>query len=204
MAATVAGRRLTEKHRLLQLRLAALTVAQMRTVWPLLDPEHLDASAARWLRAAVPLVAAQRRNSAILAARYAQEFRRLEAPTAPSFTPSPIVDLPVDEVVTSLTVTGPVSVKQAMARGVPLVRAMSTAEARVAGAALRQALTGGRDTIAHAVDDDPNALGWQRITSGAPCEFCSMLASRGAVYGQATGAFQAHDHCSCQTEPVYR
>lgn len=31
-----------------------------------------------------------------------------------------------------------------------------------------------------------------------------MLALRGAVYSATSGAFQAHDHCACSLEPVYR
>lgn len=68
---------------------------------------------------------------------------------------------------------------------------------------MRQALAGGRDTIAAAVDDDKDALGWARATSGACCAFCAMLAGRGPVYGEDTADFQAHDHCTCTSEPVF-
>jgi hypothetical protein len=204
VAATLAGRRLTEAHRKAQLRLGVVTVAQMRAVWPLLDPEDLDATTARWLRAAVPLIGNQRRVSALLAARYVTAYRTAELPAAPAYHPAPAVALPVEAVSTSLAVSGPVALKESTARGVPLVRALNTAETRMAGAALRHALTGGRDTIAAAVDDDPRALGWARATSGKPCAFCSLLASRGPVYSEASGNFQAHDHCSCSLEPVYR
>jgi hypothetical protein len=35
------------------------------------------------------------------------------------------------------------------------------------------------------------------------CDFCEMLADRGAVYGEASADFEAHDHCSCSAEPVF-
>jgi hypothetical protein len=41
------------------------------------------------------------------------------------------------------------------------------------------------------------------VTSGNACDFCSMLADRGAVYGEASAEFEAHDHCSCSAQPVY-
>jgi len=45
--------------------------------------------------------------------------------------------------------------------------------------------------------------GFRRVTSGSPCAFCSMLASRGAVYSRRGADFQAHDGCSCSPEPVW-
>ena len=50
---------------------------------------------------------------------------------------------------------------------------------------------------------DPRARGWQRVGSGASCEFCSMLLDRGAVYSEATADFETHDHCNCGAEPVF-
>ena len=46
-------------------------------------------------------------------------------------------------------------------------------------------------------------LGYRRVTSGNACAFCSMLASRGAVYSQRGASFEAHDGCSCSPEPVW-
>jgi hypothetical protein len=42
------------------------------------------------------------------------------------------------------------------------------------------------------------------VTSGSACEFCSMLARRGAVYGAESVSFHAHDACGCSAEPVFR
>lgn len=103
----------------------------------------------------------------------------------------------------SLAVTGPVSIKRAMMRGVNLDEAVEVAGGRTAAAGMRHALTGGRQTIIHSVADDHAARGWRRVASGKACEFCSMLAGRGAVYGPDTGHFAAHDGCSCTAEPVY-
>lgn len=202
MAATVAGRRLTEAHRLAQARLGAVTVARMRGVWSLIEPSDIDGSTARWLRVAVPVVQRQHATSAQLAASYYTAFRTLEIDEA--LVVPPLADLPIRQVATSLEVTGPVALKEAIAREVPLVKALSHAQTKAAGAALRLALGGGRGTVLAAIDADEKAIGWARVMSGDPCSFCAMLASRGPVYRSAgTGGFRAHDHCTCSIEPAY-
>jgi len=205
VAATVAARRLTEMHRVAQARIAAQSVVQLRRVWPLLDPDDLDESFDRWIAAAAPIVGTNRRASAELAANYVRTFKRLEL-GARAVAPVVLAAVaPSAAVTTSLLVTGPVAVKQALARGVSIDRAMRTAEARSAAAAMRHALNGGRDTITATISEDRDALGWARVTSGRPCAFCAMLSSRGPVYkGEDTAGFQPHDNCHCVPEPVYR
>lgn len=197
--ATAAGRRLTLAHKKAQGQIGTATVARMRTVWRLLDGNNLDKSFDRWLAAAVPIVQTQRLKSAEAAAAYLGAFRTLE--TGGDFAPLIQAALPVDEVTTSLLVTGPVSVKRAMLRGVPLVRAMSVAEAASAAAAMRHALNGGRDTIVQTLHADDEAKGWQRVASGNACKFCAVL--DGKFHYADTADFEAHDGCSCSQEPVY-
>lgn len=104
----------------------------------------------------------------------------------------------------SLEVTGPVAQKIAAARKKPLDEARDASFTQAAGAATRQVLTGGRKSLLTLLEEDPQALGWIRVTDGDPCAFCALLASRGPVYrSQETAAFQAHDHCACTAEPVY-
>lgn len=205
MAATSAGSRLTEAHRLAQARLGAQTVRALRAVFPLLDPTDLDGTFARWLTGVLPIIRSQHTLSARLAANYLTTFRTLEigADAAP-MVPVLAADVSADAVSTSMLVTGPVSIRSNLARKVPLVRAMTIAEANVARSGMRHALNGGRDTILGTVRSDSTALGWARTTSGSACSFCALLASRGPVYGADTVDFQAHDGCSCSSEPVYR
>jgi hypothetical protein len=61
-----------------------------------------------------------------------------------------------------------------------------------------------RDTILENRRRDPEAAGWKRITSGAACGFCKMLAAKGAVYKKATAYFAAHGSCTCTCAPVFR
>lgn len=215
MAVTAGGAQLTEGHRLAQARLGAQTVRLLRSTWPLLDPTDLDATISRWLRVAVPLVTRQRRLSAVLAGQYLQAFRSLEVGVG-GYTPTLDDFADIRAVTTSLTVTGPVQVKQQMRRLVPLVRALELAEAGAARSGMRHALNGGRNTILRSVQEDRLALGWIRTTSGDPCSFCALLASRGPVFKEGAtfaasdarfvgdGDAKVHDSCLCSIEPVFR
>lgn len=205
MAATTAGARLTEAHRLAQARIGAQTVRALRAVFPLLDPTDLDGSFERWLQGVMPVIRSQRTTSARLAANYLTTFRTLElGPDVDPYVPALADELAEEAVKTSMLVTGPVSVRSNLARSMPLVRAISLAEANTARAGMRHAMNGGRDTIQGAVHGDREALGWARSTSGRACSFCALLASRGPVYSKNSVDFHAHDGCSCGSEPVYR
>lgn len=62
-----------------------------------------------------------------------------------------------------------------------------------------------RDTIITNRKQDPQAVGWKRITRGAKsCSFCRMLADRGAVYRKDTATFASHDDCMCTAAPVFK
>lgn len=202
MAATAAGARLTEGHRLAQSRLGASVVRQMAGLWPLLDPEDLDATVERWLRLALPVVRSQHDASARLAAAYLRTFRSIEAPDLPPLPPGPLPAFNPAQATTSLTVTGPVRVKLATARGVQLAQASDLGLAQSASAAMRLALNGGRDAIRQTASADPRRTGWERALSGDPCEFCQGLADDAAA-GDDSAAFVTHDGCGCEPVPVY-
>ena len=61
----------------------------------------------------------------------------------------------------------------------------------------------GRDTIQRASINDPEAAGWQRVTSPGACDFCQMLAGRGGVYKRSTATFAAHGNCNCSAAPSW-
>lgn len=105
----------------------------------------------------------------------------------------------------SLFFTGPVTIRKGISKlGKSPEEAMTTATVRTLGAGKRLALQGGRDVIMDAVQRDPAVKGVARVTDGDPCYFCAMLASRGAIYrSEETAAFDAHDDCGCEPEPVY-
>ncbi len=203
MSATYAGSRLTEAHRLAQSRLGAQTVQNLRPIWSLLDPVDIDGSFQGWLDAVLTIIRSQRSSSARLAATYVDLYKKAEL-GASALTP--ILTLaeavPVEAAATSLWVTGPIRIRQAIGRGVDLSRALDLGESQSSAVAMRHVLNGGRQTILSAVQRDPQIAGWQRVTSGNPCDFCSMLADRGAVYSEDTVDFEAHAGCNCSAEIV--
>lgn len=204
MASTMEARRLTEMFRRAQLRLGAQTVAQMLAAWKILDPHALDRSLQQWLAVVLPMLAQQRAGSARLAGSYLAGFRALELGAAP-YTPTLDAGVDLRAVITSLTITGPATVKMALSRGLTLERALELGQSTSAAAGMRHVLDGGRGSILESVRTDRRALGWARVTAAKPCAFCLMLASRGPVYrSRAAASFQAHDSCACAPEPIYR
>lgn len=202
MATTLAERQLTEAHRIAQVHLGAQTIAHMRTIWPLLDPKNLDGTFDQWLSVALPIIQGQRHVSAQMSAAYLATYKTLTAPDAPALNPVLADEADHGGVTTSLLVTGPISVKQAMSRGVLLDAAADVAMAASAAAAMRWVLDGGRDTIVQTVKADPQATGFERVTSDKPCAYCESLA--GEVFtGDSADVFPCHDGCACSAEPVF-
>jgi hypothetical protein len=195
---------LDEAHRLAQLRVGADTVRRMLILWPLLDVNNLDGSFENWLTAVVPLMRSQRSISARLAATY-YEAVRLNAVGFDRRGMNLVLaeELPLEQAATSMLVTGPASLRSNLSRGMTIAKALNIAAARSAAAGMRHALNGGRETITASAKADSRRAGWERLTSGNACDFCELLADRGAVYSEDAADFEAHDHCSCSAVPVF-
>lgn len=74
----------------------------------------------------------------------------------------------------------------------------------LSGATQRLVLQAGRDTVFSAANRDPVPTGFARIPVGVTCKFCTMVASRGFVYGSAAKAGESntwHDDCDCVIVP---
>jgi hypothetical protein len=202
IADSATARKLTHEHRAQQLLLRAATARQIARLWPLLDGHRLDATYPRFAAQVSVTVRANRATSAGLAARYLRAHRVANGVRG-AFTAVDAGPLAAQQFATALRVTTVVSVKSAAARGVLLDQSMADALVRASGSMSRLVLDGGRDTITRTVAADPRASGWQRVVGGPSCDFCWMLADRGAVYSEATADFAAHDHCGCSVAPVY-
>jgi hypothetical protein len=200
MARTDAGAALTEQHRQGQLQLRAAAIRDFALIWPLWQGD--EQSFGRLVDATVPLVGAHYQASATFAAAYFDAFRRAERVTGGRVV-ARRGTLNVERVVASLHVTGRVMTRRALAAGHSPQQAMQTALVRTTGAVSRHMLAGGRDTVILSAAEDRSARGWERVLSGDPCEFCLMLAGRGAVYSADTADFRAHDHCACAAAPAY-
>jgi hypothetical protein len=205
MARTSEGRALTRMHTKQQLALRAkVTTEVMRlyALWDLKDKQSFQ----RFQNAMVVVAQLRAIESATLAASYYEQFRAVDAPARAARAASRVALAapPVAEQIrASVSATARAGVFRALRAGKPYEVAMQNGLVEVSGAVSRLALQGGRDTIEQAVMRDPSALGWARVASANACGFCAMLASRGPVYKEETVDFEAHDHCTCGSEPVY-
>lgn len=74
---------------------------------------------------------------------------------------------------------------------------------KLSGGLQRVVASGARETVRVSSVRDPAARGWQRVTSAGSCDFCAMLASRGAVYTEESVQFDTHDACHCDAIPAF-
>ncbi|DAZ90143.1 ADP-ribosyltransferase exoenzyme [Mycobacteroides abscessus subsp. bolletii] len=76
-------------------------------------------------------------------------------------------------------------------------RAAGTANplTRLTGSAQRMVFDGARATILH--NADVEKVTYSRLASPGACEFCRVMATRGAVYRSAHAAQAGHDNCHC-------
>lgn len=78
------------------------------------------------------------------------------------------------------------------------------AKSLAAGGFQRLVADADRNTVLLSSRHDPRGQRWQRVTTGKSCEFCVMLAGRGAVYrAEDTADFRSHDHCDCLAVPYF-
>lgn len=191
------------EQRRLQLAVRASLTQKLIPTWRILDPSRLDQTLVVWLAASMPIVQEARRRSAAIAALHLRQVR-LDAGVDSPLPLQAATTAPPAQLLASLTATSIATIRRAFGNGQNVTQAMNSGFVASSGAATRVALQGGRDTIVNTVKADPEAKGWERVTSGNPCYFCAMLASRGAVYrAEETADFEAHDWCDCAAEPVY-
>ncbi len=196
---------LTETHRLAQARLGAETVRQMFAAFPLLRVGDLDGSFEPWLDVVTSLINGNRRKSSELTAGYLSAYRKSKLGPIPPFPAVIAGAVNAEALTTSMAVTGPVTISRLLATGARPTQALETALVRTSAAAQRHVLNGGRETATNTLKADPEAVGYYRKTSGKACDFCQMLAGRGAVYlSEDTAGFKCHDSCHCTPEPLYR
>ena len=193
---------LAEAQRLEQ---AAVSAEATKAVLALWLATYEPGNSAVWqslLAALKALVAAFRIRSAQSAANYYSRSR-WEAGVRSSILPRQAGPAPADLVEVAAQITGARAYGRAVSSGFTERAARERAGTQIAGAMARIALDAGRETILATADEDPEAIGWARITDADPCAFCAMLASRGPVYSEDTASFQAHAHCACIAAPVW-
>lgn len=203
MARTAEGAALTRQHRTQQLALRASVLRDLALIWPTWEPGDV-AGFADFLDLARVLIESRHADSSGLAAAYFRAFRAAEG-VGGAATPRLAARLPFADIAASLRATGLAGTLRAMRAGQSPQAAARNGFVQASGSAARLVLAGGRDTVIASTRADRQATSWIRVTSGTPCAFCAMVASRGPEFGSERAAgFQAHDHCACQAEPYYR
>jgi hypothetical protein len=202
MASTPTGAALTTAHRAQQLAVQAGSIDNLVLLWRAVDVTRLGDTIDVFAQAAALLAARGFDDSAASSANYYSLFRRVEIGTGlavPLASRPPLAVLASD--IRGAALSGILKARRA---GMDVGRASERGLVRAIGTLGKLVLSGGRMTIVEAVKTDRRALGWMRATSGDPCTFCRMLASRGATYKSEKSAdFQPHDHCGCAPEPLY-
>jgi hypothetical protein len=191
---SAAGRLLTAQYRAGQVGLKAQMVRDAQRLWAVWK----GTSKEEWdlmVSLAVPLIQARYRVSAGSSARYFETLSALETGRKlPAALPAPL-----DEgfIANTLAATALVSVYNGRRAGLTMAAAKQVGFVRMAGSASRLALMGGREAITGAAR--AAKVGYERITSGAACEFCAGLEGEHS----SAEAFPAHDHCSCVAAPTF-
>lgn len=184
---------LTKAHHADLKTLTGLASRDLSLIWARLN--HSDAIAVRDALVEIlpPLVAMYGQAAATLAADYYDELRAAEVGGRFTSIPAELPDIGRTEALAGWSV-GPLF----GADPTP-----ATALTLVAGGLQRIVANADRQTVTASSIADPRARGWQRVGSGASCDFCEMLLGRGSVYSEASADFETHDHCNCAAEPVF-
>lgn len=246
---------LTLKHSEDQEAIASNLALNLYPLWAIQRFTELDRSTPLWVSATLPQVKTAFLQSQRVAAVYAQSVQYASLPLEePLLLDLPHVELPqgvpsgrfslprnplakpsnqsvmkfedfrLSDVATSLMIQGNYEIKAQMPG--PEEDLMYNGLKNSSGAAIRQAMNGGRGAVNDIVRKDRRAIGYARFTDSNPCYFCALLASKGTVY--KIGSFKAsdakfkdnenapdlpegysdvakvHDHCRCSLRPVFR
>lgn len=199
---------LTRTYRRQSLALRSVTLRDLQRLWPTFEPDEKARSYAQYLAAVAVLTQRDRTRASAMAAQYLREFRATSGVAGNAVIVRAPATVQSERLATSMLVTSVVAFREARGTGQDESEALKTAFVRSAGAVGRLVLEAGRDTIrgslAGEADANPDTtVGWRRITAPGACDWCLMLADRGAVYSAQGAGFSAHDHCACSVEPAY-
>lgn len=192
---------LTHDHRRRQLALRAQTLREFLRLYPSFDLNDIKRTWPALEAAVVALTKERGRVSSALAADYYRDHRKAEGVPG-GFSPV-LATVPTDQIVRGLVAMGPVNAAAQIAKGRDPSDVRQTTLVNLSGVLGLYLLNHGRRTLLDSIKKDNRARGWQRVTSPGACTFCTEIASRGAVFKEATADFEAHRHCACSAEPVF-
>jgi hypothetical protein len=183
--------------------LAAASVRDILTIWSQLSMQDVRSSWPALKTAIAALIQNRYRQAATLGTTYYQQAR--QAANVPGVVELASPEMPGDDLVSAtLDATGPYGMLGRIKQGQQVAQAAQNSGVIMAGAGQRLITNGARQAVLQSVDADKRAVAWMRVTSANPCAFCSLLASRGAVYrSEASASFESHAHCACVAAPAF-
>lgn len=190
---------LTRRHRRELGLIARLVAGQIGALARSADMGDIDA----WWDRASPTARRSVLRGALAAQAASARYLGQHAAIEGAVVRAELAPISVEAIETSLRIDGPVVFKKHMAISGEPGAALRVMGSELSGSAQRLTLSPARNTVMRTFGRSPTIAGWRRITSGTPCPFCAMLASRGAVYSKGSVSFQAHKRCSCTAEPIY-
>lgn len=203
MARTEEGAALTNQHRAVQLAVRAAALQDLATLWRGVDPLDLSGTIGQFAAASGVVARARNGESSAVAARYFRAFRVAEGISGvvvPTVAAAPAVEVAAGV----LRGAGLAGIVNARKGGFSPQAAARNGFVRAAGSLTSLVLDGARRTVLESAAQDPRAARWQRVTSGGPCGFCTMLARRGPAFAtKDTAGFEPHDNCACVPEIAY-
>ena len=183
--------------------LAAASIRDVLAVWSQLNLRDVRSSWPPLRTALASLIRDRFGQSALMGQVYYGQARQ----AAGVLSVPPVINLPPPPeplIQATLDSTGPYSLLGRIKTGQQVPQASENTGVQMSGAAQRLISNGARQAVLQSVDADAKAVGWMRVTSGNPCAFCAMLASRGAVYrSEDSAGFEAHSACCCVAAPVF-
>ncbi len=93
-------------------------------------------------------------------------------------------------------------IKQSISWAINTALTAESALTQLRGSVQRMVADGHRETLVHNAVRE--GVRFQRVTHGGACDWCLLMASRGAVYHSAASAIRGHDHDACIAVPIRR
>lgn len=180
-------------HRTVQGGITALAVGDVRQAWAQIDPTNPPSATRAAIAATREVTSVYGDLAAVAAADFYDELRTI-AGVPGRFSAAP---------------AGPVPAAQAEAAARWAVAPIWSSEpdasralARLSGSVRRLSLQPGRSTVLEATSEE--GIRHAIVPRADACDWCLMLASRGAVYhtGQ-TAQVSTHDSCRCVATPIW-
>jgi hypothetical protein len=169
---------------------SGLATTQLDPLWAIENPDQLSAAVYEVLPPLVDQWALA--SSAVAADWYDAEREQANIDGTFRAIVEPLADLGTEALIAWAT--------EPLRQDVPDLAAVKY---RAVGGLQKRLANSANYTITGSSKADPQARGWMRTTRPGGCDFCKMVASRGAVYTEKTVRFACHEHCFCRAVPAW-